>query len=419
MRDSDRDASFAHVVMERCDSLARFSEEGERLTRRFATQPMRAANDAVAAWMRQAGMEVHTDNIGNLIGRLAGTAPQAKTMLLGSHLDTVRDAGRYDGPLGVLVALACVERLHESSTRLPFHVEVVAFADEEGLRYHSTYLGSAALAGAFDAANLERLDADGISMAAAIRAFGGDPGAITDDRLGGDGLLGYYEVHIEQGPVLEKLNLPVGVVSAIAGQSRISVTFTGHAGHAGTVPMGLRHDALCAAAEFVLAVETQACAMPGLVATIGQMTVEPGASNVIPGRAALSLDVRCHDDIERERACDVMREQATAIAARRGVACDWQGQQQNGAIRCDDARAAMLARCIEKEGYRAESLTSGAGHDAVPLSAMTPVTMLFVRCAGGISHHPDEAVSEADVAVALEVTHRFLTELAHEHPDGP
>ncbi len=428
------------VVLQRCDVLSGFSEENGRLTRRFASEPMRGVHDTVAAWMRVAGMTVRRDNIGNLIGRYealptspatplssppavapAGTEPfvhrgnasgrddGARTLLLGSHLDTVRDAGRYDGPLGVLVALACVERLHAVGTRLPFAIEVVAFADEEGLRYHSAYLGSAALAGTLDPADLELIDEDGITLAEAIRRFGGDPAMLHADRRASEDLLGYCEVHIEQGPVLEERGLPVGVVAAIAGQSRLDVIFSGLAGHAGTVPMPLRRDALCAAAEFVLAVEAEARGRAGLVATVGQIGIAPGASNVIPGAATLSLDLRHQDDAERLAALEALRERAEGIAAARGAALDWRPLQQAGATRCDERLSDLLARAVEQQGYPVLRLPSGAGHDAVALAALTPVAMLFVRCAGGVSHHPAEAVAQDDVAVAIEVLSRFLS----------
>src|SRR5256714_4870685 len=256
-------------VMERCDLLASCSDEPGSITRPFASDAMRRAQQYVREWMRQAGMTVSRDNIGNLRGRYEGSG--AATLLLGSHIDSVRDAGKYDGPLGVMIAIAAVQRAHDSSKRLPFSLEVLAFADEEGLRYGSTYLGSRAVAGAFDLSDLERSDADGVVMADAIRASGGDPSNIAEDRWNGGDVLGYLEVHIEQGPVLEARGLPVGVVSAIAGQSRIDVTFRGTAAHAGTVPLELRRDALCAAAEFVLAVESLARSRPGLVATVGQI----------------------------------------------------------------------------------------------------------------------------------------------------
>jgi len=399
---------YAHTVMARCDALAEFSEEPGRLTRRFATAAMRAANAAVAEWMCAAGMTVRQDAVGNLIGRYEADHSGAKTLLLGSHLDSVSDAGRYDGPLGVLVALACVQRLYDEQRRLPFAIEVFGFADEEGLRYHTTYLGSQVVAGTFIPATLELTDADGITVAAAIRAFGGDPERLAASRRSGDNLLGYCEVHIEQGPVLEARDLPVGVVSAIAGQSRVAVSFTGVAGHAGTVPMDLRRDALCAAAELVLAAEALARNTPGLVATVGQLNVQPGASNVIPGLATLSLDLRHQDDARRELALEQLRQHAEQIAAARRIALDWQIAQTSAALACDPALTERLAQAVAALGYPLLALPSGAGHDGVALAALTPIAMLFVRCKGGVSHNPAESVDAADVGVAIDVLGRFL-----------
>jgi allantoate deiminase len=398
---------LATTVLERCDALAAFSEEDGRLTRRFATPALRAAGDAVADWMREAGMTAWRDAIGNVVGRLEGDGPG--TLLMGSHLDSVRDAGRYDGPLGVLVAIACAQRLR---ARLPFALEVYAFADEEGVRYGTAYLGSGVAAGRFDARVLQRRDADGITMADAIVASGGDAGALGAARRDPAALLGYLEVHIEQGPVLEAEQAPVGVVDAINGQTRAAVTFTGTAAHAGTVPMDLRRDALTAAAEWILAVEALARATDGLVATVGAARVEPGAGNVVPGRVALTLDVRHADDAAREAARDALHERALAIAAARGLDAEWEVVQETAAVACSAQLTDALAAAVRACGHREHHLTSGAGHDAAVMAALTPVTMLFVRCAGGISHNPAESVAHADVAAAIEVVSRFLQ---HQH----
>src|SRR3712207_6131052 len=247
---------MATTVMERCELLSNISEEPGIIHRPYGSPSMRSVNGVVEDWMRMAGMTPRRDEIGNLIGRYEGTG--GKTLIHGSHLDTVRNAGKYDGILGVMVALACVQQLHDRGERLPFSVEVVAFADEEGLRFGTTFLGSSVYAGAFDRKRLSLEDKKGVTLREAVRAFGGDPDALESDGRGGDHLLGYCEVHIEQGPVLEQRDLPVGVVTAINGQSRITVGFTGHAGHAGTVPMEGRRDALCAAAESVLEIESSA-----------------------------------------------------------------------------------------------------------------------------------------------------------------
>ena len=405
--------AYAGRVLQRCDALAQCSEEPGRITRRFATPALAQANALVAGWMRAAGMEPRQDAIGNLVGRYQAERPGAPTLLIGSHLDSVRDAGRYDGPLGVLAGLACIEQLHDQGVRLPFAIELYGFADEEGVRYHSTYLGSRAAAGTFAASELARVDADGIAMADAIRAAGGDPRALAAAARTRGELLGYVELHIEQGPVLEALGLPVGVVTAIAGQSRVAIEFGGMAGHAGTVPMALRQDALCAAAEFVLAAEALAHATDQLVATVGQLSVQPGASNVIPGAARLALDVRHHDDTVRTQAVAALHTRAEQIGAARRVSLSWQAVQASNAVQCDARLAGLLGQAIEAQGYPAQALPSGAGHDAVAIAAITPVAMLFVRCKGGISHHPDESVTTADVAVGLGVLARFLRLLAH------
>lgn len=357
-------------------------------------------------------MAARHDNIGNLHGRYEAVAAGAPTLILGSHLDSVRDAGRYDGPLGIVVAVAAVERLHKAGRRLPFAIEVIAFADEEGLRFSSTYLGSRAVAGSFDHAILDHTDAAGITMAEAIKAFGGDPARVGEDRWNAGTLLGYVEVHIEQGPVLDGLGLPVGVVTAIAGQARYLVTFVGQAGHAGTVPMHGRRDALAAAAEFVLAVEADAGAHEGVVATVGQVAVHPGASNVIPGAVDLSLDIRHADESVRAGHTRRILERADEIAARRGVKTSIRLQGDNPSVPCAPRLVSLMAKAIEAQGLEVVQLASGAGHDAVPMSALTDVAMLFVRCKGGISHNPAESATEQDVSASIEVLSRFLELLA-------
>jgi allantoate deiminase len=422
--------SDARTVLDRCDLLARCSEEPERLTRRFATPALDEARALVEGWMRAAGLDTRRDPLGNLFGRRPGGGGE-RALMLGSHIDTVRDAGRYDGPLGVLVAIAGAERLRD--TNLPFALEVAAFADEEGVRYGTGYLGSSVPAGRFDEAWLERVDADGTTLADAIRAWGGRPEAIAGGRLNPEDLLGYAEVHIEQGPLLDDRGLPVGVVTGIAGQTRARVTFTGRAGHAGTTPMKGRRDALAAAAEWIAAVEAEArggtharlAADPvgpveageldrdaGLVATVGEIAADPGAPNVIPGRVTASLDVRHPDDTGREHAVAALREHAARIAAARGLEAAWDEIQSVAAVPCSTDLTEHLAAAAADAGHEAPRLASGAGHDAAMMAAITPVAMLFVRCAGGVSHHPDESVRAEDVDAAIEVTTRFVERLA-------
>jgi allantoate deiminase len=396
------------MAMERLDTLGTLSEETGRLTRPFASESMRRANEHVAGWMRGAGMAVRQDNVGNLHGRFEGSHAGGPTLLLGSHLDSVRDAGRYDGPLGVIVALAAVQRLHDGGRRLPFAIEVLAFADEEGLRFGTTYLGSAALAGSFDRSNLDRIDADGTSMREAILLFGGNPDRIDDDRWMGSRPLGYLEVHIEQGPVLEARGASVGIVSAIAGQNRYVLTFTGEAGHAGTVPMDRRRDALVAAAEFVLAVELEGRKLPGLVATVGQLAVQPGATNVVPGEVTVSLDVRHASDSGRVEAARRLLENASDVAKRRNILLNTRQLGENATVPCSPNLVAMLSQAVRKLGHPVVELASGAGHDAVAMSALTDVAMLFIRCKGGVSHNPAESVAIADVGVAIDVLGQCL-----------
>ena len=397
--------SYAATLIARCDELAAISEEAGRLTRRFATPELRRAGETVAGWMEGAGLSVRRDAVGNIIGRLGGG--DRRTLLIGSHLDTVRDAGRYDGTLGVLVAIACLERLRDHGRSLPYAVEVLAFADEEGTRYGTSYLGSRAFVGCFEDGWLERRDAEGVTMREALREFGGSPeGAVSSRRDPAD-LIGYYEVHIEQGPALEAQGLALGLVTAIAGQTGATVTFRGTAGHAGTSPMSLRRDALSAAAEWILATESLAREQNGLVATVGRLMLEPGAGNVIPGVTELSLDLRHADDSVRLRAGEELRRRAEAIAASRGVTVEWRSAQTE-AVSLSPELTELLAQAVATTDRPVVRLASGAGHDAAILSRIAPAAMLFVRCAGGVSHNPAESVSAEDVAAAIDVSTRFL-----------
>jgi allantoate deiminase len=414
---------FAEQIRQRIGALAKISDEPGVITRTFASPAMQRANELVATWMRAAGMQTRRDAIGNMIGHYdgekAGAKVQAgaKVLVLGSHLDTVRNAGKFDGPLGVALAIACVDALRRAKRRLPFAIEVVGFADEEGVRYQSAYLGSKVVAGCFDAKDLKRRDAQGISMADAIKAFGGDPAKIKSARFNPKNLLGYVEAHIEQGPVLEERNLPLGVVTAIAGQTRVRISFLGCAGHAGTTPMRSRQDALCAAAEFILAVEQRARKTRGLVATVGQITAEPGASNVIPSAVHLSLDLRHAEDAVRRAAHLALKKIAFKIAARRKIKLEGEVVQETAAVACSQALSDLLAESVKGCQKRIVRLGSGAGHDAAIMGRITPAAMLFVRCRGGVSHHPDESVKTGDVRAAFTVLNDFILRLAkrHEH----
>jgi allantoate deiminase len=399
--------------MDRCDALAVCTEEPGRITRPYGTPSLSAARDAVAQWMRDVGMDVHIDAVGNLRGRVEGSDRLAPALLLGSHLDSVRDAGRYDGPLGILVAIEAVERLRARQHPLPFPIEVLAFADEEGLRFQTTYLGSCALAGAFDPAFLELTDGDGAPLREAMAGFG-NPDALAGAALRPGEAFAYVEAHIEQGPYLESVDVPVGVVTAISGQSRILASFKGVAGHAGTMAMDLRRDPLPAAAEIVLSAENLARQTSGLLATVGTIEATPGASNVIPGQVRFSLDVRHPDDAVRNNAVHGLERRTRETATIRGLGVEWRVAREHPAVICDAPLTRRLTEAVAATGLRVELLPSGAGHDAVVMSKVLPVAMLFVRCAGGVSHHPAESVSIDDVAVAIDVLDRFIGGLADE-----
>jgi allantoate deiminase len=405
-------------IMRRIETLARISEEPGNITRTFGSDAMRRANAVVARWMQEAGMKTRTDAIGNLIGHYAEKRTPAKLLLLGSHLDTVRNAGKFDGPLGVILAIACVEHLHRRKIRLPFAIEVVGFADEEGVRYQTAYLGSQVLAGCFDKKNLRRRDASGISMVDAIKHFGGDPAKLKSARLNPKNLIGYIEAHIEQGPVLEKKNLAIGIVSGVAGQTRVRISFVGRAGHAGTTPMAQRKDALCAAAEFIIAVEKLAKKTHGLVATVGEISALPGVGNVIPGEARLSLDLRHEKDSIRNVAHQKLKSAAVQIARRRQMRCDYEMAHETAAVNCSKHLSQLLAQSAKRRQEQILFLPSGAGHDAAVMAGITPSAMLFIRCKNGISHHPDESVKTRDVQTALEVLNDFLLSLAKKYGGG-
>ena len=405
----------AKKIKQRIEALAKISDEPGKITRTFASPAMRRANALVAQWMREAGMKTRVDAVGNLIGHYNARKPKAKALLLGSHLDSVRNAGKFDGPLGVMLAIACVQKLHDQNIRLPFAIEVIGFADEEGVRYQTAYLGSQVLAGCFNRRDLRREDADGIPMADAIKRFGGNPAKLKSARLNPKNLLGYIEAHIEQGPLLETKNLAVGIVTAIAGQTRVRVSFIGRAGHAGTTPMKLRQDALCGAAEFVLATETLARKTPGLVATVGEISARPGVSNVISGEVRLSLDIRHENDSIRKSAHSKLKDIAFQIAHRRNLRLDGEVVHETASVNCSEKLSNILGEAVKHRQKRFLRLPSGAGHDAAVMAKITPTAMLFIRCKNGISHHPDESVKTEDVAIALDVMNDFIQSLAKNH----
>ena len=407
-------SSAVKQLVRMLDELGRVSDEPGKLTRTFLSPAMRRANGRVGRWMRAAGLAVREDSVGNLIGRLESKTSGAKTLLIGSHLDTVRDAGKFDGALGVLLPIVALAELKRRGVALPFAVEVLGFSEEEGVRFASAYLGSKGYAGKLRATDLTIRDADGVSVLETLKANNRGRFAPPKPAHRQSNLMGYFEVHIEQGPVLAAKKLAVGVVSAIAGQSRFKLTWTGKAGHAGTTPMALRRDALAGAAEFTLAAEKLARGTAGLVATVGAMTVSPGAANVIPGEVVHPLDVRHASNAARRAALFKLGRVAAAIANHRGLRVAWQRTQDNGAVECSPTLTTQLERSVKAVQTKSLSLVSGAGHDAVVMSALTPVAMLFVRCRDGLSHHPDEFASAADLDVALRVMIDFLLRRAKE-----
>lgn len=402
-------------LLDRLDALAGVSDEPGRLTRLAYGPAWLHATGLVRGWMGEAGLATRLDAVGNLVGRLEGARPGAPAVLLGSHLDTVIDAGRFDGVLGVLLGLAAVEAVREAGHVPPFALEVGAFADEEGVRFPCALTGSRAMAGTLDPAVLEGRDRDGVSLAEALRGCGLDPAGIAACARRREEVLAYLEAHIEQGPVLDREGLPLGLVTAIAGAVRLRVEIRGEAGHAGTVPMALRRDALCAAAEAILGVERLARGGEGLVATVGRIEAAPGAVNTIPGRVVFTVDLRSAEDEARARAEESLRALVGETARRRGLAARVETTHAAPAVACDARLVGTLGRACARHGIPERRLVSGAGHDAMAMAALAPTAMLFLRCRDGISHDPGEAARPEDVAAALEVLVTTIDLLAEEH----
>lgn len=399
---------LASRILRQIDELAQISETPDALTRTYLTREHRRAADIILGWMREAGMSERMDAIGNVIGRYEGRSPRSPCLMLGSHYDTVKDAGKWDGALGLLTAIECVAELHRRSLRLPFALEVIGFADEEGVRFSSTLIGSRAVAGTFDPGTLETKGADGVSLREALINFGLDPGKIRmAARKRGD-VLAYVELHIEQGPVLETEGLPVGVVTAISGASRFLVELEGMAGHAGTVPMKLRRDALAGAAECISVIERLCSEEAGLVGTVGRIAAEPGATNVIPGRASFTIDIRAAADAQRKTAVSKVIESIDEIAARRKLRARITKTHENRTAQCSPWLRRQIGEAIAAVGYPVLELPSGAGHDGMAMIDLADIAMIFVRCAGGVSHHPSERVEPEDVEAGVRVLLRFI-----------
>lgn len=409
MQKSISSAALASEVVARCQKLARFSEDATGTRRTFLSPPMRDCHAEFANWLKTAGAEVSVDAAGNLRGFYRGAQPHSPRLLIGSHLDTVPNAGAYDGTLGVVLAVALLERLE--GRKLPFGIEVLGFSEEEGVRFGVPFIGSRALIGRLDAELLSRQDEKGASVEEVIQEFGLRPTELPQAILRDD-CLGYLEFHIEQGPVLDNLGRPLAAVDAIIGQNRMGFTFSGRAKHAGTTPMHLRQDAVAAAAEWIVAVETLARQTSGLVATVGMIEARPGAPNVIAGEARATLDLRHASDSVRTQALERLTREAGSLAAKRGVTVTWQALLAQRAVPMDRFLVEQIERAIAKAGCEPHRMASGAGHDAMVLAEKVPSGMIFLRTPGGTSHDPAESVHLQDVACGLECGMHLLEQLA-------
>ena len=399
-------ASPGRRLMARLDEFARFSDEEGRLTRLYLSNAHRQAARQYVDWCRQIGLSAKIDASGNVWARYEGRRPDAPALMIGSHIDTVRDAGRYDGNLGALAALAVVEELTRNGERLDVAVEIVAFGDEEGVRFPTTLTGSRAFAGLFARQALDQRDADGITMREALTNFGCEPEAVA--TLRGRNVAAFVELHIEQGPVLESENLPIGIVTAINGATRFHATLRGVAGHAGATPMNLRRDALTAAAEMILMVEARARAEEDLVATVGRVEIEPGAVNVIPGEARFTIDMRAPRDAQRQRAVNDIDRRLISIAKARDVELVSVHTHEAGAYVCHPEVVAGLKAAVESIGQPVRLLPSGAGHDTMIMGQLCPAGMLFLRCKGGVSHNPLESITSEDCEIGLAALMAFV-----------
>jgi allantoate deiminase len=392
-------------VIDRCRQIAACTEVPGEITRTFLSPPMHRVHSLLTEWMQAAGMTVRIDAAGNLRGTLPGPTAHSPRLIIGSHLDTVPNAGAFDGILGVVLGVAVVEAAR--GLNLPFAIEVIGFSEEEGVRFRKPFLGSLAAIGRLDAELLALTDRNGVAIAEAIRIFGLNPSEIPNAALVADSFA-YLEFHIEQGPVLESENLPLGIVEAIAGQTRMTFVFAGHANHAGTTPMHLRSDALAAAAAWIGDVEAYATTHAGLVATVGKIEAVPGAGNVIASHVTASLDVRHANDQARTTAISALIAAAKLAAAKRGVELTTQIQLEQAAVPMDPHLTRLLESAAQKSEAQSRRIVSGAGHDAMIIAQRLPCTMLFVRSPGGISHHPDERVFPEDIDAAFAAAIEFL-----------
>lgn len=400
-------SDIASEVLQRCDLLSEITQTPGIIDRQYLTEQHKQANSQVANWMQQAGMSTWTDEAANQWGRYKSDNPEAKTLVLGSHLDTVPNSGKYDGILGVLLPISLIEYYNKQQRRFPFNIDIVGFGDEEGTRFGTTLLGSRAIAGTWLDKWADLTDQNQVSLAHAMRDFGLDVNLVQNAARNPEDIIGFLEAHIEQGPVLEANDLAVGIVTAIAGARRFKMEVMGSAGHAGTVPMAMRRDALSCASELVLEIEKVANKYD-VLATVGSIQAKPNAVNVISGYVELSLDIRSDSDQKRDAAVVILQQRLAEICADRNCKFAWQQLHSASSVQCDSTLSQDLIKATESAGYKSFVLGSGAGHDAMAMANLCPISMLFIRCEKGISHNPREAVLHEDVTAALKVVEEFI-----------
>ncbi|MEO8720773.1 MAG: M20 family metallo-hydrolase [Ginsengibacter sp.] len=408
--------SRAMKIQKRIEEMASCSDDENVLSRVFGTKSFIDCNQKIAAWMSGSGLQTQIDNIGNVRGKLMSNNPNARTLVIGSHYDSVINAGRYDGPLGILAGMDIAEQIIGQKKQLPFHLEIIAFSEEEGVRFSTAYMGSRAVAGNFDPHILAYKDESGIAVSTVLETMKCQSALISEDCIPEKEWLAYLEIHIEQGPVLYEKNIPVGIVSAISGQRRVEILFSGEAGHAGTVPMNMRKDALAAAAHFIVGVEEYAShERRNVVATVGKIVVPNAAGNVIAGNVFCTLDLRSPDQARLAKAYEALNILCEEICRKRNIYFEWKLVMETEPVICDESLKSLLSHSIKRKNIESVSLVSGAGHDAVIISKVAPVVMLFVKCFKGISHNPLENVEIEDIAAAIEVTDDFINRLASQY----
>ncbi|HWH62995.1 MAG TPA: M20 family metallo-hydrolase [Ginsengibacter sp.] len=405
----------AEKVETRIQELAKYSDETDRLSRILGTKAFTDCGDKIESWMKEAGLQTYIDNMGNIRGKLPSEKKDAKTFVIASHFDTVIDAGKYDGTLGILAGLDIIEKLKTEETKIPFDIELIAFSDGEGVRFQTSFLGSKTITGNFNTNLLEKRDDYGITLETVLQNLRLDSSKLLQDIISPKKWMGYYEIHIEQAPVLYKNNIAAGIVTGIAGQKRVTIEFSGVAGHVGNVPMNSRKDALTAAAEFIVAVEKFASAKKSnIIATVGKLEVEHAARNTIPAKVLCSLDFRSMNKKKLAKAYEDLNELCEDICNKRKVYFEWNLVQETNPIACDERLTRLLKKSIKEVKMEVVELESGVSHDSVIISSVAPVAMLFVKCYKGISHSPLEKVDIKDIATVLEISDNFMQQLIQQ-----